>query len=437
MNKTNILWLRKNLRMHDNPTLLHASNHSEKLVCVFIYDEVIHYKQHGVDSLGPYRAKFLWESLSSLKKSLQAVGNDLLILQGDAVEILKSLHEEVNAATIFTQTECGQCEQEQEQAVSQFCNLETINITTLLNCDQLPFSKETLPNNFIVFRRLIEQQWEAQKSMVSKCCETPKTLPPVPDTLKTQSLSVNPASESKPQSAKASFLFKGDEQSGLDRVEQFIWNGTGLENYRDTCNQLLGADYSSKLSPWIANGSVSVRYVYHEIRRFEQERIENDSTRWAVCELLWRDFFHFNALKHGSSIFSKGGIQSNSCSKKSIDIDQCHLVQNWCKGETGNRFVDAIMKELLETGYLSNRGRQSISAYFVKEMGSDWRLGASWFEHLLIDFEPCNNYGNWNFQSGIGHDVKKLANFSIDQEAQRYDPQQAYQNYWLGDHSEA
>ena len=90
------------------------------------------------------------------------------------------------------------------------------------------------------------------------------------------------------------------------------------------------------------------------------------------------------------------------------------------------------MKELLETGYLSNRARQCSSAYFVKEMGADWRLGASWFEHLLVDFEPCNNYGNWNFQSGIGHDVKKLANFSIDLEAQRYDPEQTYQNYWLG-----
>ena len=432
MKNTNILWFRKNLRIHDNPTLVHAIGHSEKLVCVFVYDEVIHYKQHGVDSLGPFRAQFLWESLASLKQSLQALGNDLIILKGDAVTTLKALHEEVGASTIYTQTECGHCEQEQEQAVAQFCDLKTVNITTLLNCEQLPFDKDTLPNNYIVFRRLIEQRWENGKSNVSECCDTPTSLPPIPETLTTSSLTENPTLESKGQPTKAPLKFKGDEQSGLDRMKLFIWDSTGLENYRDTCNQLLGSEFSSKLSPWIANGSLSVRHLYHEIRKFEQARGECESTRWAICELLWRDFFHFNALKHGISLFAKGGVQSSNSCKKPIDIDQCKLVKQWCNGETGNHFVDAIMKELLETGYLSNRARQCSSAYFVKEMGADWRLGASWFEHLLVDFEPCNNYGNWNFQSGIGHDVKKLANFSIDLEAQRYDPEQTYQNYWLG-----
>lgn len=433
MSKTNILWFRKDLRIHDNRTLLHASKHSDKLVCVFIYDEIIHYKQHGVESLGPYRAQFLWESLISLKQSLKALGNDLIILQGDAAENLQTLKSEVCADTIFTQYESGYCEQQQDKMVSRFSHLEYIGMGTLLTHKQLPFNKQTLPNNYIIFRRLIEDQWKQQKSLVSACCESPTSLPPVPDTLNTVSLTSNPAKESKNQSDLAPLQFRGDEQSGIDRVQQFIWDSTGLETYRDTHNQLLGANASSKLSPWIANGSLSVRYIYQEIRKFEKERVENDSTRWLICELLWRDFFHFNALKHGSNLFLKGGIQSPSSSRRAIHIETCDQVQQWCKGQTGNSFLDACMKELLETGYLSSRGRQCLSAYFVKKMGADWRLGASWFEHLLIDFDPCNNYGNWNFQSGIGHDVKKLANFCINQEAKRYDPDGTYQNYWLKD----
>lgn len=400
-------------------------------MCVFIYDEIIHYKQHGVDSLGPYRAQFLWESLSSLKQSLKKLGNDLIILKGDAAKTLEALKSEVCADTIFTQYECSYCEQEQDKKVSQFSQLQHIGMGTLLTHKQLPFNKKTLPNNYIIFRRLIESQWENQQSLVSTCCETPKSLPPTPKTLKTQSLLENPSKHSKGQSARAPFQFTGGEQSALNRVQQFIWGSAGLENYRNTCNQLLGADFSSKLSPWIANGSLSVRYVYQEIRKFEQERGLSESTRWSICELLWRDFFHFNALKHGSALFTKGGIQSPAGSKKEIDIEKCDDAQKWCKGETGEPLIDACMKELLDTGYLSNRGRKCLSAYFVKKMGSDWRLGASWFEHLLIDFDPCNNYGNWNFQSGIGHDVKKLANFCANQEAQRYDPDKTYQNYWL------
>ncbi|RVU83290.1 DASH family cryptochrome [Leucothrix sargassi] len=433
MKKTNILWFRKNLRIHDNPTLLKAIEQSDTLVCVFIYDEVIHYKQHGVESLGPFRAHFLWESLTALKQALQDLGSDLLILEGDAVLTLSSLYKEIDAGTIFAQQECGFCENEQEAELAKKCHLDLVDMATLLTCKQLPFDKNSLPNNFVVFRRLIEQKWSLNETQITECSSSPASMPPIPEKLQTQSLNENPATNSRAPSEKAAFKFEGSEASALKRLKTFVWDTDLLRNYRDTCNELLGANFSSKLSPWIANGSLSVRHVYHEIRRFEQEHGDNDSTRWAICELLWRDFFHFNSLKHGASLFAKGGVQSNKNCKKQIDISECELVKRWSNAETGYRFLDACMTELLETGYLSNRGRQSVSAYFVKEMGADWRLGASWFEHILIDFEPCNNYGNWNFQSGIGHDVKKLANFSIELEGKRHDPDGRYQNYWLGE----
>ena len=432
---TNILWFRKNLRVHDNPALLKASESSTHLICVFIYDEIIHYEQHGVESLGPYRAHFLWESLVALRKALKELGNDLIILKGDAAEKLKELTAETRAKTIFAQHEGGYCEQLQETAVQKFCELEIVGGTTLLDINKLPSEPASLPNSYILFRRVIEDNWNAQPWAVSDCCATPKRLPLQPENLNTIGLENNPVTESKPQSKKAAFIFNGGEAAALKRLNTYIWQENGLENYKDTRNQLLGENYSSKLSPWIANGCLSPRCVYHEVRRFEKERLENESTRWLICQLLWRDYYHFATYKHGSDLFLSGGIRGQSSSKKKISIFQSEKIKSWCQSKTGQRFVDANMMELSETGYMSNRGRQSVAIYLVKELGQDWRLGASWFERYLLDFEPSNNYGNWNFQAGIGHDIRKSNGFKIADEAKKHDPEGAYQNYWLGSDS--
>ena len=430
--QTNILWFRKNLRTYDNPALLAASESSARLICVYIYDEIIHYEQHGVQSLGPYRANFLWESLTALRKALQELGNDLIILKGDAAEVLKDLVSQTNAKTIFAPHECGYCEQLQETAIKKICELEIVGGATLLEINTLPSEPASLPNSYILFRRMIETDWNEQPWSVPACCDSPKNLPPQPENLTIQGLDDNPVPGSRSSSEKAVMKFNGGEEAAFTRLNAFIWSGNAFENYKETRNQLLGEDYSSKLSPWLANGCLSPRHVYHEIRRFEKEKLENESTRWLICQLLWRDYYHFASYKHGGDLFLGGGMRGQSCSKKAISITQTEKIQNWCNGKTGQRFVDANMTELLETGYMSNRGRQSVALYLVRDLGQDWRLGASWFEHYLLDFEPSNNYGNWNFQAGIGHDIRKANGFKIEAEANRHDPEGTYQDYWLG-----
>ena len=429
---TNILWFRKNLRIHDNPALLHASNSSERLICVFIYDEAIHYEQHGVQSLGPYRAQFLWDSLTELRQSLRDLGNDLIILKGNASEVLQTLFNQTDAKTIIASHECGYCEQLQETAVKKFCTLEIVGGTTLLDINTLPSEPASLPNSYILFRRIIETNWNEQPWAVLACCDSPKQLPSLPPNIALNSIVTNPVEDSRNASGKAVMPFIGGEQAALDRIQAFFWNGDGLENYKETRNQLLGSDYSSKLSPWLANGCLSPRFVYHEVLKFEKERVQNESTRWLTCQLLWRDYYQFASYKHGADLYLGGGMRGQNCSKKKISITQSEKAQNWCRGKTGQRFVDANMTELLETGYMSNRGRQSVALYLVRNLGQDWRIGASWFEHYLLDFEPCNNYGNWNFQAGVGQDIKKSNGFKIIEEAGKHDPQGIYQDYWLG-----
>ena len=432
---TNILWFRKNLRTHDNPVLLKASESSERLICVFIYDEIIHYEQHGVHSLGPFRARFLWDSLAELRRSLQSLGNDLIILKGDAAEVLEELVKQSNARTIFAPHECGYCEQLQETAVRKFCNLDIVGGATLLEINDLPSEPALLPNSYILFRRVIETNWEDQPWAIADCCNVPKKLPPKPEKMVLDTINSDPIDNSRYASDKAVMTFTGGEKAALQRLSAYLWTGNKLESHKETRNQLMGSDYSSKLSAWLANGCLSARYVYHEIRKFEKERLQNESTHWLICQLLWRDFYHFASYKHQADMFLVGGIRGQSGSNKNITIDQSESIQNWCHAKTGQRFVDANMTELLETGYMSNRGRQSVAIYLTRELGLDWRLGASWFEHYLIDFEPCNNYGNWNFQAGVGHDIKKCNGFKIEDEARKYDPEGLYQDYWLGSSS--
>jgi deoxyribodipyrimidine photo-lyase len=100
-------------------------------------------------------------------------------------------------------------------------------------------------------------------------------------------------------------------------------------------------------------------------------------------------------------------------------------------GNTGNRFIDANMRELLLTGFMSNRGRQNVASYFVHELGLDWRLGAQYFEEALVDYDVYSNWGNWAYLAGVGNDPRANRRFNITRQADMYDPAGSYQKLWL------
>ena len=176
--------------------------------------------------------------------------------------------------------------------------------------------------------------------------------------------------------------FQGGETAGLSRVEDWIFTGDHLQRYKETRNGLVGADYSSKFSPWLALGCISSRQVAAETLRYEAERVANDSTYWLRFELIWREYFRLYLLKHGPRLFRRGG-------PKDRDLGWANPAghfEAWCAGETGEPFVDANMIELKETGFMSNRGRQNVASFLTKNLDVDWRLGARWFESNLIDY---------------------------------------------------
>ena len=143
-------------------------------------------------------------------------------------------------------------------------------------------------------------------------------------------------------------FFQGGESAAVRRVQDYIWDKDMLKVYFDTRNGMLGSDYSTKFSPWLAHGCLSPRYVAKECKRYEIERgIVNKSTYWVVFELLWRDFFKFFALKHGNKIFFLDGTLGTTArgshpNSRRWGLDKKSLTA-WKEGKTGYPLVDANM----------------------------------------------------------------------------------------------
>jgi deoxyribodipyrimidine photo-lyase len=221
--------------------------------------------------------------------------------------------------------------------------------------------------------------------------------------------------------------FSGGSAAAWDRLDHYLWDTEHITTYKETRNGMLGADFSSKFSAFLALGCISAREIYAEIKRFEHQITSNESTYWLYFELLWREYFQWIALKHGRDLFLQGGLQP---AKPKKNFRNKHF-EMWKNGTTGDPLVDANMRELAATGFMSNRGRQNVASYLVHDLHLDWRYGAAWFEAMLIDHDPASNYGNWLYIAGVGNDPRPFRKFNTAFQAERYDPQGEYVNTWL------
>jgi deoxyribodipyrimidine photo-lyase len=144
-----------------------------------------------------------------------------------------------------------------------------------------------------------------------------------------------------------------------------------------------------------------------------------------VFELLWRDYWKFFALKHGTSIFFPGGTIGSTKEWKHFEKN----LQAWIDGRTGFPLVDANMRELAATGFMSNRGRQNVCSFLTLELNQDWRYGAEYFESVLLDHDVYSNYGNWC--AGAGMTGGRLNRFNIVKQSKDYDQHGDYVRRWL------
>lgn len=387
----------------------------------------------GFPKTGAFRLRFLLESLADLRARWQASGGELLCLTGHPETVLPDLARRWGATDLFAHQLPGTEEETVEEALTASNVGDLITwfwSHTLYHLDDLPFDVQQLPDLFTQFRNKVENN-----ALVRNQFPIPNPFPKVeltcPDGAVLQ-VSALPTlgslgfPEPVPDS-RGVLAFKGGETEGLKRVEHYFWQHSGLRRYKETRNGMLGADYSSKFSPWLALGCLSPRFVHDEVRKYERKIIRNDSTYWLLFELLWRDFFAFTLFKHGARLFQVGGLLAARIEWRKPDTG----FEAWCQGQTGYPIVDANMRELQTTGFMSNRGRQIVASFLTKNLGMDWRAGAEWFESLLIDYDPASNYGNWTYAAGVGNDARGFRYFHLPTQARNYDPDAQYIKHWL------
>ncbi len=436
--KTNLILFRNDLRVHDHEALREASK-SERLIPLYVFDpQKYTITDFGFPRVGPHRIRFLLETVENLRKNLQLRNSDLVIRVGRTEAVIRELVRDFGVNEVFLNSEVTSEEVREEHALVSA--LEPMNVrlqtywgSTLYHRDDLPVEPHEVPDVFSGFRKRLEK-----KGRIREPVHMADKLPlcPVTETgnlPRTEALRAMPDhflwDETRYESSGTAVLdFRGGEDAALQRVQEYIWDADLLKRYKETRNGLLGADYSSKFSPWLATGALSPRHIHSQVRAYEEERVKNKSTYWLIFELIWRDFFKFIFSRHGNALFKRDGIRETP---HPVDWQRNEgLIETWQKGLTGIPFVDANMRELFQTGYMSNRGRQNAASFFSWNLRQEWRIGAAWFETLLLDYDPCSNWGNWAYNSGVGNDPRQRY-FNILTQAERYDANGDFVRNWI------
>ena len=291
---------------------------------------------------------------------------------------------------------------------------------TLFKEHQLPFLVQELPEVFTKFRKLVEKYSTVLPTVQTATFSSLDSL-----TVKLTYEKIKPTTLTKDH--RSAVPFEGGETQGLKEVAYYFKQTRLILKYKETRNELLGRDYSSKFSPFLALGCISVRQVYEDLKQFEQEFESNESTYWLFFELLWREYFQWVALKHGKNLFLPLGLRPDKPVTKGFNQK---AFERWKNGTTPDEFVNSNMKELVETGFMSNRGRQNVASYLIHDMGIEWRAGAAHFENHLIDYDPASNYGNWLYLAGRGNDPRPFRKFDTIFQANRYDPDKKFVSTW-------
>lgn len=505
-NKLLVYLLRRDLRAIDNPILHHlaTSDHGfTHLLPIYILPphqiETSGFVVEGQKSpyplaksqvgrfwrCGPLRAKFQAECIWDVKKNFENIGSGMLIRIGKFDDVLKHLIKSLNEDhqsidTVWMTEEPSKEELDDQNAVASVCSKEGIGFK--LWHDEKYFiddrdnglkDPQDTPDVFTTYRKTQEPLRERPRPPLPRpqagsLPTFPSWIPPqqapfrIPnDYDEFERLLLEPVKAPIisdpppfPEGAKSAHPFKGGETPAWDRLYHLIKSGA-MTTYQETRNGLLGTEYSTKLSAFLAMGTITARSIHAELVKFEDGseesystgfgfgKGENEGTRAVRFELLWRDYMRLCTKKFGARLFKVDGFKGASgasgangnYSKKWLSWDDPgvkDMIDRWIRGTTGMGLVDASQREILRSGYTSNRARQNVASYFAKSLGIDWRIAASFYEYALVDYDVNSNWGNYAYVAGVGNDPRgQSRSFNQVKQAFDYDIGGEYCKTWL------
>ncbi|MEM9393266.1 MAG: deoxyribodipyrimidine photo-lyase [Pseudomonadota bacterium] len=413
-----IWWVRRDLRLNDNPALAAALASGAPVLPVFICDQVL-------DGCGAAPKWRFGLGLETLATKLEATGSRLILRRGDALEELRGLIAETGARAVHWTRQYDPAQIARDTAVK--AGLKADGLTAESHGGHLLFEPWTVATGAGAFYKVYTPFWKSVRNRdpgapaPSPARLTPPEEWPASDTLSNWDLG---AGMRRGRDVVRPYLTLG-EDAALNRLEAFI---AGRVAEYDRLRDIPGVEGTSGLSENLAYGEISPRTVWAAGQRALVEGKPGAET--FLKELVWREF-SYHLLFHTPHIAS-GNWRPDWDNFPWQDGGP--EAEAWKRGCTGVRFVDAAMREMYVTGRMHNRGRMIVASYLTKHLMTHWQVGLKWFEACLVDWDPAANAMGWQWAAGSGPDAAPYFRvFNPDTQLDKFDRDGAYQRAWLAE----
>jgi deoxyribodipyrimidine photo-lyase len=415
--KTNLWWIRRDLRLADNQALQAAIADGGLVTPVFILDPVLLSSPY----VGEKRLAFLLGGLRELDRALRRRGSYLVVRQGKAFEQLAVLAEELKAARVFAEEDFSPYARRRDAAAGRRLSLKLVEGITVHRPEMIGKADGSPYTVYTPFSR----RWKELPAPV------PGSLLAAPSHIPTPPGVSSLAIPGRPPVA-ASVPFPPGEEEAQRRLDVFI-QGAGespITWYAERRDRM-DLDGTSGLSPYLRFGMLSARTAVVSALLKRSTAPDEGSRKGAevwLNELIWREFymsilFHFPRVLKGSFRPAYDRVEWRN-NRDHFDA--------WCKGQTGYPVVDAAMRQLAQSGWMHNRGRMIVASFLVKDLLIDWRWGERWFMQHLVDGDPAANNGGWQWTAGTGTDAAPYFRiFNPVLQGKKFDPQGDFVRQWL------
>lgn len=407
MTAADIVWFRRDLRVHDHPAL-HAAAAEGRVVPVFFLDDRLLHGRHASAT----RTQFLLESLADLDSSLRELGSPLIVRHGKPEQLLPELVRETGARHVHITRDLTPFARDRGRRVAEALadtDAEIVGhpgLTVVEDVTALRTKTDKPYSQFTPFYRVWAQA-DRRKPLAAPSLHSPSKR------LKSDAVPELKALGLEPEVDEP---LAGGESAGGERLSWFL-SGPVADYARN--HDLLDVDGTSKLGAYLHLGCLSPRAIEAALST------NGEGAEAFRRQLCWRDFYHHvhyfrpeNAWQEHQSRY-RGTLPW---------VDDDEVFDAWATGQTGYPLVDAAMRQLLREGWMHNRARMLVGCFLTKHLGIDWRRGESHFMRLLLDGDQANNNGNWQWIASVGVDTAPVFRrlYSPTLHQKRYDPHGKY-----------
>ncbi len=405
--KSVIWWIRRDIRLEDNPALQAALGTGLPVIPLFILDPKI------LQDPPSRRQIFLMNALGHLDQELNVLGNKLIVRQGSPSQVLQHLFQEVDIDAIFAEEDYSPYANARDSAIQRFLPLKLIlgllihHPLHVLKADRTPYTIFTP----------FSKTWKSLPKIIQPY-PVPESLPAGDHQLKSLPI----------PEATAWPYFPASTAAALQQLNTFIQGP--IFQYSQGRNMLAQAGTSS-LSPYLRFGLLSIRIAYQAALKASASTAlaeEKKGVETWINELIWREFYT-GILYHFPNVLKEAFYPHRRNIPWRFEPDE---LKAWQQGFTGYPIVDACMRQLNETGWMHNRGRMIAASFLTKDLLHNWQSGEQYFMQQLIDGDPAANNGGWQWTAGVGTDAAPYFRiFNPLLQSKKFDPKGNFIRFWV------